>query len=212
MRGSIILLGKKNYLLKLLLIFIYSIDYHDVFSVDLNSLDFKLDSQNFMSGVVTSKKNSVVDVKDKKGEELGGVLTRMESEFSLPRGLLEAISKIESNFNPNAINAGGRGHYFNTAEEAADFVNECIDKGKKNISIGCLQLLYAAHNQAFERSALNMLNPERNARYAAQYLKSLYKRYGTWEMAVKRYHSPNPRSGELYVKKILKTGYLKESL
>lgn len=183
--------------------------------VDLNSLDFRLDNQGNSpkreeTSVETEKQSKASNQATSKGLET--ILTQMETEFELPCGLLRSIAKVESNFSPNAVNTRGRGHYFNTATEAAEFVNGCLDKGIKNISVGCLQLLYSAHKKAFGNSALNMLNPEKNARYAAQYLKNLSKRYGTWEMAIKRYHSPNPRSGAIYLAKILKLGYIKDSL
>ncbi len=182
--------------------------------VDLNNLDFRLDNQKTVSKKekINSKNMKTTETFQMALGNLKSILTQTETEFELPSGLLLAIAKVESNFSPNAVNTGGRGHYFNTAEKAANFVNQCLDNGSKNISVGCLQLLYSAHKRAFGNSVLNMLNPEKNARYAAQYLKSLFKRYGTWETAIKRYHSPAPHQGELYLKKLLKNGYIKDNL
>lgn len=43
-----------------------------------------------------------------------------------------------------------------------------------------------------------MLDPETNIRYAVRFLKELHTRKGSWEAAVKHYHSPDPDRGARY--------------
>lgn len=178
--------------------------------IDLNTLDSPSEPQKKVA--IGDKTKISSNWKQHNNGTLDAVLSKLETEFGLPRGLLRAIAKIESNYNIYAINAGGHGHYFKTAEEAASFVDDYLSQGKKNISVGCLQLLYTAHKQAFGNSVINMLDPDRNAGYAAKYLRDLKKRYGNWKTAVKRFHSSNPRYGEIYLNKVLNTGYVKDLL
>lgn len=210
MRGLVVLLKTYIQFTKCLAIICCFSGENIAAQIDLNTLDFPSEPRKKV--VISDKSKVRSNGKQHNNGMLDTVLSKLETEFGLPRGLLRAIAKIESNYNIYAINAGGHGHYFKTAEEAASFVNDYLNQGKKNISIGCLQLLYTVHKQAFGNSVINMLDPNRNAGYAAKYLRDLKKRYGNWETAVKRFHSANPRYGEIYLNKVLNTGYVKDPL
>ena len=49
-----------------------------------------------------------------------------------------------------------------------------------------------------------MMDPYRNIRYAARYLEELYQETGTWEKAVRYYHSRNSKYHNIYFCKIQK--------
>ena len=133
------------------------------------------------------------------------IIANVESEYGIPDGLLAAIAKVESKTKPYAVNARKKSHYFTTKDDAADFIETKLKKGYKNISIGCCQLLYAAHKRNFNNSPKNMLDPEKNIRYAAKFLKKLYTSHGSWEIAVKRYHSVIGLKADRYYKRVLTT-------
>ena len=53
----------------------------------------------------------------------------------------------------------------------------------------------------FFHSPEQMINPLDNVRYAARYLEQLYKETGSWETAVKFYHSRNSKFNTVYYAK-----------
>lgn len=77
-------------------------------------------------------------------------------------------------------------------------------EGRKLIDLGCMQINYHYHANAF-RSVADMLDPARNVDYAARFLKSLKGRHETWVMAVARYHAgpDNDPAQKRYVCKVI---------
>ncbi|HLD95499.1 MAG TPA: transglycosylase SLT domain-containing protein [Alphaproteobacteria bacterium] len=128
------------------------------------------------------------------------IFEEQEKAKGLPEGLLQAISKVESNYSPFAINAKGRAYYFDTKQEAAEFIRSLRSQGIQNINIGYMQLNYASHRGQFS-SEEEMLEPESNIAYAAKLLKKLSSRHGV-EKAVKLYHSPNENHHNPYKNKV----------
>jgi soluble lytic murein transglycosylase-like protein len=128
------------------------------------------------------------------------IFQSQEEEKGLPQGLLQAISKVESNYSAYAINAKGRAYHFNSKEEAADFIRSLKNEGVRNINIGYMQLNYASHRSNFS-SEEHMLDPQANIAYAAKLLKRLSSRHGV-EGAVKLYHSPHAHHHEPYKNKV----------
>ena len=47
-----------------------------------------------------------------------------------------------------------------------------------------------------------MMSPEKNVDYSARFLKKLHKRHGSWEKAVKYYHSSKSKFNVKYYKKV----------
>jgi soluble lytic murein transglycosylase-like protein len=112
--------------------------------------------------------------------------------------------KVESSYDPSAVNLRGKAHHFNTKEDAERFVQAALRKGCRNVSLGCAQLLYTAHKGHFGNSVKNMLTPDKNIAYAAKLLMDLRNRYKTWETAIGKYHSNNERRSINYCRKITK--------
>ena len=48
----------------------------------------------------------------------------------------------------------------------------------------------------------HILNPEENVKYAAEFLKKLFKRHKSWNEAISRYHSSEPSRKKRYLKKV----------
>jgi hypothetical protein len=133
------------------------------------------------------------------------------AEEGLPDGLLPAISLVESGRGdgkggiapwPWTLNEGGKGMYFDTREEALAYLEEAVARGVTNIDVGCMQLNWKWHSAGFP-SAAEMIDPERNTRYAARFMVELQSRLGSWETAAAAYHSTDPERGQNYLKKVL---------
>jgi hypothetical protein len=130
---------------------------------------------------------------------------RVGAAAGLPAGLLPAISRIESGRRvgkavrawPWTLNHAGKGLYFETRAEALDYLKKTVAEGPRNIDVGCMQVNNYWHGKNFP-SLDAMLDPETNIRYAVRFLKELYEQEGSWEEAVKHYHSPDPDRGARY--------------
>ena len=124
-------------------------------------------------------------------------IRKVEKDKGIEPGLLEAIAHVETKFSPYAVNVGGRGHYFHSAEEAATFVKKKQAEGYRNISVGPMQLHVPSHRHKF-KSLEQMCEIEHNVAYSAKLLKRLKGKTGTNEGAVKLYHSPDSYANEPY--------------
>ena len=102
---------------------------------------------------------------------------------------------------PWAVQSKGQGTWLNSKEAAVSFINGLIAQDIRNIDIGCFQLNLHWHSTAFE-SLEEMITPDANALYAAQFLKDLYQESGDWRIAVGRYHSQNPARAKNYVERV----------
>lgn len=120
-----------------------------------------------------------------------------------------AISRVETGRGsdgetepwPWAINQGGKGHWFNTADEAINFANDLLTQGEVNFDAGCFQINLHWHSKNFG-SLEDMFDPETNAAYAAQFLTSLFQSEGGWPEAVAAYHSRSPDQAQAYLVKV----------
>ncbi len=102
---------------------------------------------------------------------------------------------------PWAVNQAGTSHWFDTPDEAEAFVHMATDAGQTNIDIGCFQLNYRWHGQAFA-SIQDMFDPFENADYAARFLLQNHDRKGNWVDAVAAYHSGTPEHAKTYIEKV----------
>ncbi|MGC3939863.1 transglycosylase SLT domain-containing protein [Roseobacter sp. EG26] len=117
-------------------------------------------------------------------------------EVGVPLEILRAISRTETGRTTNgrfepwpwAINVEGKGLWLTTEVAAVDFTRNHLSSGKENIDIGCFQLNYRWHGDAFA-SISEMFDPVRNAQYAANFLSDLFAEKGDWVSAAGAYHS-----------------------
>lgn len=119
----------------------------------------------------------------------------------VPYDVLLAISKVETGRNdrpwPWTVNFGGDGKWYDSAAEAEAGVTEALNQGATNVDLGCFQLNYRWHAQGFA-SVADMLDPDRNAVYAANFLAEQFARTGDWALAAAAYHSATPEYAEIY--------------
>lgn len=101
---------------------------------------------------------------------------------------------------PWTVNMEGQGYWFDTAEEAKAFVYERFKTGARSFDVGCFQINYKWHGAAF-RSIDQMFDPQTNATYAANFLRSLKTEGETWISAAGTYHSKTPEYADRYKKR-----------
>ena len=133
-----------------------------------------------------------------------------EKKYELPENILLSISRVESGYQkvdgiirawPWTLNAGGDSAYFQTKKAALDSLKKRVESGVTNIDVGCMQLNYRWHNKFFSNLS-EMINPIKNVDYGARFLKKLFQRHGSWEKAVKYYHSSKSKFNVRYYKKV----------
>jgi hypothetical protein len=122
----------------------------------------------------------------------------------MPNMLLHTVSLAESGrWNaanrasiswPWTVTAKGKGKFYPNRDKAISAVNRLLPEGVKNIDVGCIQINLMHHKAVFQ-SLEEAFTPGANARYAAEFLKKLRKRTGSWAHTVGRYHSGNWQGG-----------------
>lgn len=119
----------------------------------------------------------------------------------VPYDVLLAVALVETGRDgkpwPWTVNIGGEGHWLATAADAADLVKQALDAGTTNLDLGCFQLNLYWHAQNFT-SIEDMLDPIRNATYAAGYLAEKFGETGDWSLAAAAYHSATPDLADAY--------------
>lgn len=129
-------------------------------------------------------------------------------EYDIPLSVLRAVTRTETGRTkdgnlepwPWALNASGQGFWFESKSSAVNDAQRRIDSGLTNVDIGCFQLNYRWHGHAFA-SISEMFDPQKNARYAAQFLTDLYAEKGNWLRAVGAYHSRTQEHAARYKRK-----------
>lgn len=133
---------------------------------------------------------------------------KYNKKYRLPNKLLTSISLVESgviegdsvNPWPWALNVNGKSKYFDNKKDTLSFLKESLQKSR-NIDVGCMQINYKFHGHNF-KNLDHILNPEENVKYAAEFLKKLFKRHKSWNEAISRYHSSEPSRKKRYLKKV----------
>ncbi|HVI49813.1 MAG TPA: transglycosylase SLT domain-containing protein [Candidatus Sulfotelmatobacter sp.] len=125
-----------------------------------------------------------------------------ESRWDIPKGLLSAISQVESNRWPWTIDAAGESHSFASRTEAEQAAQLFRAQGLRNIDLGCMQISMLHHGDAFATLS-QAFDPAANVEFAARFLAGLKRLAGSWEAAVSRYHSATPSLGGPYLQRVL---------
>jgi len=115
--------------------------------------------------------------------------------YDVPLGILYAVGLTETgrkaSLQPYALNIEGKAVFAKSRQEALRIFQAAHKQGAKLIDLGCMQINHYYHGKQFD-SPQAMLEPAANVAYAAQFLRELYQREGSWTMAVARYHAgPN---------------------
>lgn len=133
------------------------------------------------------------------------------SSSIVPREVIYKIARLESGRRidgkhvswPWSINNGGKGYFLKDKATAISILAKLSAKGETNIDVGCMQLNVRWHADYFE-SLEQMMEPFDNVHYAVHYLEQLYKETGSWEKAVKFYHSRNVKFNTVYYAKYMR--------
>ncbi|HAT35498.1 MAG TPA: murein transglycosylase [Rhodospirillaceae bacterium] len=104
---------------------------------------------------------------------------------------------------PWTVNAGGAGKHFDTKSDALRHVRALKKKGQKNIDVGCMQINLHYHPDAFATLEAGF-DPATNVAYAAKFLTALKNSHGSWQQAVRHYHSANQKKSAPYQRKVFK--------
>lgn len=132
---------------------------------------------------------------------------RAAQKTGVPLDVLMAISLTESGRRidgttapwPWTLNIEGQGHWLETQEAALQMASATRDEGRLSFDVGCFQLNYRWHGEGFA-SLREMMEPDRNALYAAQFLANLFQETGNWSMAAGFYHSRTREYADRYRK------------
>ena len=122
-------------------------------------------------------------------------MVRAAQANDIPLNVLYAVGLTETGrkgtLNPFDMNVDGRSVSSASLSEALSKFESERAKGAQLIDIGCMQINQRWHGANFH-SVADMFDPARNVRYAANFLKELRSREGTWTLAVARYNAgPN---------------------
>lgn len=139
-------------------------------------------------------------------------ILKAAKKYGIPKRFLWGLAYVESNYKGVpwawALNVSGRSHYFSSQKEAIRFLRGLSQNKLTYTDIGCMQINYKFHRNAF-KSVTEMLEPQKNVFYGAQFLRKLYKKSKVWEKAIGDYHSKRrstkkekKKRGD-YVKKVL---------
>ena len=133
----------------------------------------------------------------------------IETQTDIPKGLLlgigkaEAIRKINNKYIiwPWTINHAGKSLFFENKEQMKNYVFKNLKRNDFNIDVGCMQINIKWHKNNFKKiSDMFEVNP--NISYAASFLKQLKNKHGSWDKAIKHYHSSDPKKNNPYLMKV----------
>lgn len=138
---------------------------------------------------------------------------RQESDGGLPRGLLTAISLVESGrwhdgrrenlAWPWTVTSGGEGKFFPSKAAAMRYVEALQARGVRNIDVGCMQINLRYHPRAFD-SLDEAFDPAANVAYAVRFLQRLRRDSASWTEAATAYHSRTPHLASRYRAKLMR--------
>ena len=135
-------------------------------------------------------------------QDLAELIDKAEQDYAIPSGLLKSIASIESGNKPYALNISGKSVFASSKEEAQEIEQTSIQQGNTNIDLGVMQINWRWHNEYFN-SPQEILEPKTNIEYAAKFLSKLYKQHGSWNKAVRHYHSASPQHHIKYSRRVL---------
>ena len=100
-------------------------------------------------------------------QQVGNMLKQAAAKYGIPLNILQAVAWKESGWNAKAVGDHGNSH-------------------------GVMQIYRKAHPKAYQGASNVGNNTAKNIDYGAKLLKTLYNKYKSWPMAVKRYNGSGP--------------------
>ena len=152
----------------------------------------------FLAGTPTFANTSIAEICDIAAADSA-------RRIGVPVSVLKAITRTETGRKrgrdlqpwPWTVNMEGKGYWFDDEASARDFAYNEFARGARSFDIGCFQINYKWHGEAFV-SIDDMFDPRKNADYAARFLLSLREEMGSWGKAAGAYHSRTRNFAEKY--------------
>jgi len=147
----------------------------------------------------------------KTAEDCEYLANVIEETEDLPAGILSSISNVEAGRIignkpkrgwPWTVNHSGEGLFFENKLDAIQYVTSHLERGDLNMDVGCMQISLKWHSKQFS-SLEEAFDPKINIKYAAYFLTKLFNDHGDWNLAIKHYHSSDPKKHLKYHKKVL---------
>ena len=146
----------------------------------------------------------------KKNESCEKVIETIEDLTDIPKNLLLSIGKSESGrilknnkhvIWPWTVNHAGKSLFFDTKNQMKKYVLKYVKKQDYNLDVGCMQINLKWHKNHFKKIS-DMFAVEPNVSYAASFLLQLKNKHGSWDKAIKHYHSSDPKKNKPYLIKV----------
>ena len=146
------------------------------------------------------------------------VIKNIENLTDIPENLLSSVGKaeagriLENNKHviwPWTVNHAGKSLFFDTKKQMKKYVLENVEKKDFNLDVGCMQINLKWHKNNFKKIS-DMFAVEPNVSYAASFLLQLKNKHGSWDKAIKHYHSSDPKKNKPYLIKVKHFWKIKE--
>ncbi|MDC3172614.1 hypothetical protein OA970_02385 [Alphaproteobacteria bacterium] len=146
----------------------------------------------------------------KKNNSCESVIKTLEDYTDIPKNLLSSIGKAESGrilknnkhtIWPWTVNHAGKSLFFDTKKQMQKYVLKHVEKKDFNLDVGCMQINIKWHKNNFKK-IIDMFAVEPNVSYAASFLLQLKNKHGSWDKAIKHYHSSDPNKNKPYLIKV----------
>lgn len=146
------------------------------------------------------------------GDMCWAAIDKAAESYQAPRALMRAMGLVESGRGSGAkrapwpwtINIAGKSKYFKSKSQAIGFAKAALARGERSFDVGCLQINYRWHAEAFT-DLEEMFDPAANADYAARFLTELKEETGDWLKASGYYHSRTPKFFKRYKNRVMTT-------
>ncbi len=157
-------------------------------------------------------------VTKKKNKSCEKVIETIEDLTDIPKNLLLSIGKSESGrilknnkhvIWPWTVNHAGKSLFFDTKNQMKKYVLKYVKKQDYNLDVGCMQINLKWHKNHFKKIS-DMFAVEPNVSYAASFLLQLKNKHGSWDKAIKHYHSSDPKKNKPYLIKVKHFWKIKE--
>ena len=154
----------------------------------------------------------------KKNKSCEKVIETIEDLTDIPKNLLLSIGKSESGrilknnkhvIWPWTVNHAGKSLFFDTKKQMKKYVLKNVEKKDFNLDVGCMQINLKWHKNNFKKIS-DMFAVEPNVSYAASFLLQLKNKHGSWDKAIKHYHSSDPNKNKPYLIKVKHFWKIKE--
>ena len=154
----------------------------------------------------------------KKNKSCEKVIETIEDLTDIPKNLLLSIGKSESGrilknnkhvIWPWTVNHAGKSLFFDTKNQMQKYVLKYVKIQDYNLDVGCMQINLKWHKNNFKKIS-DMFAVEPNVSYAASFLLQLKNKHGSWDKAIKHYHSSDPKKNKPYLIKVKHFWKIKE--